>query len=183
MDRHSLLEALQKYDTPFGSERQFIPRFLELLQHPKAYHRDLLPGHMTGSAWIVDQRHNRVLLAHHAKLNKWLQPGGHADGDENILSVARREATEETGLTSLSLADERVFDVDIHTIPARGNLPEHLHFDIRFAFHADSNETVTITHESHALAWVDYQEVGTRVNNNPSILRMLEKTRILPRTN
>jgi 8-oxo-dGTP pyrophosphatase MutT (NUDIX family) len=183
MDRQSLLVALSRYNTPFESERAFISQFSQLLQHPDAYRRDHLPGHLTGSAWIVDTSYGLVLLSHHAKLDKWLQPGGHADGDEDILSVARREAIEETGLRSLELAQERLFDLDIHTIPARGNFPEHHHYDIRFAFSADSRETYTITEESHDLAWVPYDEVNGRVQQNPSILRMLEKTHDLPRAN
>ncbi|MDZ7646212.1 MAG: NUDIX hydrolase [Cytophagales bacterium] len=91
-----------------------------------------MPGHITGSAWIVDPSNTQALLVHHAKLNKWVQPGGHADGDENILQVALREAEEETGLKNFKVLSDPPFDVDIHLIPERADFPEHFHFDIRY---------------------------------------------------
>src|SRR4051812_42515904 len=120
-DRASLLAALGKYKTVYEEERAFIPRFIELLQNTDAYQRTHLPGHITGSAWIVNSDSTKVLLVEHAKLHKWLQPGGHADGDENVLRVALKEVDEETGLTNLSY-DGQLFDIDIHSIPARKDL-------------------------------------------------------------
>jgi len=160
-------------------EGAFIQQFLELLDHPDAFLRTHLPGHITGSAWIVDPSKEFVLLTHHAKLNKWLQPGGHADGDENVLNVAKREATEETGLTDLLLLKHEIFDIDIHTIPIRKNFPEHLHYDIRFIFQAQPNDHLLLTPESHALAWVRVNDLEKLTQNNLSMLRMADKTRSL----
>ena len=95
-----LEQLLKSYRTPYTEEAAFIIRFSELLQHPGAYHRDHLPGHITGSAWVVNPASSKVLLHHHRNLDKWLQPGGHTDGDANVLSVAMRELEEETGLTA-----------------------------------------------------------------------------------
>src|SRR5687768_14738782 len=97
-DRQSLIASLTDYQTLYSEESAFREQFLELLQHPRCFHRDHLPGHITGSAWIIDDTGKFVLLTHHAKLNRWLQPGGHADGDENVVRVALRETEEETGL-------------------------------------------------------------------------------------
>ena len=84
MDRRQLIENLENYITPYKEEKYFIPRFLSLLQNfPNCYERSLVSGHMTGSAWIIDQKGKAVLLVHHKKLDRWLQPGGHADGEEN----------------------------------------------------------------------------------------------------
>ena len=170
---------LKDHRTHFEEEQQFIPGFLELLEHPDAFLRSHLPGHITGSAWIIDSSRQFVLLTHHAKLNKWLQPGGHADGEENVLNVALREATEETGLTELHVIQDRIFDVDIHIIPSRKEFPEHLHYDIRFVFEARKDEPLMLTNESHALAWVQVAELAYLTQNNKSIMRMADKLHLL----
>lgn len=157
------------------AEQQFVDRFIELLQHPDAFQRTHLPGHITGSAWISDTEGKAVLLTHHAKLNKWLQPGGHADGDENVMRVALREAEEETGLTTLKPFYDHIFDIDIHPIPARGDMPEHLHYDIRYWFQADRNSDLVVTEESHDLRWVSLDELPEVCNGNASMMRMARK--------
>src|SRR6188768_103653 len=124
--REKLQTGLQSYHTDFTEEQNFINLFQKLLLHPRCFHRDHFPGHITGSAWIIDTTKQFVLLTHHAKLNRWLQPGGHADGDENVMGVARREAIEETGVENFNLLHESIFDIDIHAIPARKDFPEHL---------------------------------------------------------
>jgi 8-oxo-dGTP pyrophosphatase MutT (NUDIX family) len=106
--------------------RQFVAN------HANCFERSLRIGHITGSAWIVDRGRTHALLTHHRKLNKWLQLGGHADGDPDILRVALREAREESNLDAIRPVSEDIFDVDIHVIPARGAEPEHLHYDVRF---------------------------------------------------
>lgn len=171
-----LIEHLKLYKTKFKEEELFIPRFLDLLKSERSFHRDHLPGHITGSAWIVDEYKAHVLLVHHAKLNKWLQPGGHADGDENILGVASREAEEETGLTNLTLFTQTIFDLDIHTIPSRPDFPEHLHYDVRFAFIASRKQKVIISNESHDVQWIKIENVGDFTQRNTSIIRMVKKS-------
>lgn len=123
-------------------------------QHPDALHRSCLDGHLTGSAIVVDAAGRRTLLLHHAKLDRWLQPGGHADGDGNLANVALREATEETGMSGLRVVQPAI-DVDIHTIPARPNEPEHLHLDVRFAVIAPRDAVVELNHESLGARWVE----------------------------
>jgi 8-oxo-dGTP pyrophosphatase MutT (NUDIX family) len=175
--RELMIQKLGSYQSSDPGEIKFKAQFLDLLQHTRCFHRDFLPGHITGSAFIVDQQAEHVLLTHHAKLNKWLQPGGHADGDENVLRVALREAEEETGLRSFSIVDnENIFDIDIHTIPARKNFPEHLHFDIRVLLIADRSEPLQITEESHDLRWIPFNDLVAFANND-SLTRMLEKAK------
>ncbi len=176
MDRKSVIKSLEKYNTSHAEEKLFVSRFLELLNHPDAFQRHHLPGHITGSSWILDQSRQYVLLVHHGTLNKWLQPGGHADGEENVLNVALREAQEETGLKHFKLLQEEIFDLDIHPIPARGGFPEHLHYDIRFLFEADRNEQVIVSDESHDVAWIALQELSVLTQDNLSIMRMVKKT-------
>jgi 8-oxo-dGTP pyrophosphatase MutT (NUDIX family) len=183
MDRRKLQDTLKVYKSDYDSEALFVDRMLSLLLHPNAYQRNHLPGHMTGSAWIINPAHTKVLLTHHAKLNRWLQPGGHADGDENIADVATKEAVEETGLKSLTLIQPDFFDIDIHSIPARNGFPEHEHFDVRFLFEADDAEDFIVSEESHDLAWVELTDLKSRTAANDSILRMAEKVSRLFRAN
>jgi 8-oxo-dGTP pyrophosphatase MutT (NUDIX family) len=175
-NREELIGALEWYSSAFEEELKFKDAFLELLRSDRCFHRDHLPGHITGSAFIIDESGAYALLTHHAKLNKWLQPGGHADGDDNVLRVALREAGEETGLTGFKLLHPRFFDIDIHTIPSRADFPEHQHYDVRFLLQTNRSNAFTVTKESHALAWVPFDELA-KLTANDSIGRMLEKIR------
>ena len=173
MNRNSFIQSLQSYQTVFDEERKFISPFLELLHQQDCFERTHLPGHITGSSFIVNKDKTKTLLVHHAKLNKWVQPGGHADGDENVLRVALREAEEETGLKKFKY-DAKVFDIDIHTIPLRKDFPEHLHYDVRFLIEADENEKIIVSEESHDVKWIALSELE-RFTNERSVLRMKEK--------
>ena len=133
------------------------------------------PGHLTGSAWIVSPDRTRTLLTHHHKLDKWLQLGGHADGDPDLLAVALREAREESGLTRLRAVSSVPIDVDRHMIPPRKPEPEHYHYDLRFMIEADPAEPLVISNESKDLAWVEVARV-TALNSEESMARMVRKT-------
>ncbi len=143
MHRQPLLQLLYQHQPTDPLEQAMTQATIAFVaQHPDCFDRSLLIGHITGSAWIVSPDRQQTLLIHHRKLDRWLQPGGHADGDPDVAAVALREAQEETGLTSLRLVNPvgathpeqevAIFDVDIHPIPARADVPEHLHYDIRF---------------------------------------------------
>lgn len=175
-DRQSLVSALKNYKTNFNEEREFIPRFIELLKDEDAYQRHHLPGHITASSWIVNTDGSKVLLVKHAALKKWLQPGGHADGDENVMRVALKEVEEETGLTNLTTVGSEIFDVDIHLIPARKDLsfPAHDHYDVRFLFQASETDELKISHESTDLQWIEMKNLE-KFNGEMSILRLRSK--------
>ena len=150
-----------------------IIRFAE--QHPDCLRRSCVPGHLTGSAWIVSPDRTRTLLTHHHKLDKWLQLGGHADGEGDLLAVALREAREESGLTRVRAVSAEIFDCDCHLIPARGAEPAHYHHDLRFMIEADPAEPLVISDESKDLAWVEITRV-TSLNPEESMARMVRKT-------
>lgn len=137
--------------------------------------RSCAPGHLTGSAWILSRDRRKVLLTHHHKLEKWLQLGGHADGDGDLVAVAGREAREESGLTSLRVLVPEIFDLDRHWIPPRKADPGHYHYDLRFLLEADPAEPLAISDESKALEWVELSAVAA-LNPEESIARMVAKT-------
>ena len=179
MHRQELLGLLKRHETRFLDEAGFISRAVGFVEaHTDCFHRHLWPAHVTGSAWVVSPDRRHVLMMHHRKHDQWFQPGGHADGDADILRVALRETVEETGLESgqVRLLSSDVFDVDIHTIPAIGDEPQHEHIDIRFLVEIDDGLEVPGNDESHDVIWVDLFNVS-HYNSNRSTYRMLEKTR------
>lgn len=122
-------------------------------RHDDALYRSCRPGHLTGSGFVVDPVAGKVLLIHHRKLDRWLQPGGHADGDGLLIRVALREIVEETGLEHVVVL-EPAFDVDIHAIPARGADPHHLHLDLRFLAVASSVAGLSPNRETKGARWM-----------------------------
>jgi 8-oxo-dGTP pyrophosphatase MutT (NUDIX family) len=139
--------------------------------HPWCCRRELGLGHLTGSAWLVDQTGTRVLLTLHRKLDRWLQPGGHADGNPDLAGVALREAEEESGLPGLTVVPV-VFDLDRHWIPEHGSEPGHWHYDMRFVVRAGAREDFVLSAESHALAWVAIEVIAHDAGYDESLRRM-----------
>lgn len=148
----ALIEAYLPRDERQARFRREIMAFL--IEHPSDAHlRTCLAGHLTASALVVDAARERALLTQHRKLNRWLQLGGHCDGDSNLPAVALREAREESGIANLVI-DARLIDLDIHPIPARAAEPEHLHLDARFVVFAPPGAREIVGDESHRLAWI-----------------------------
>jgi 8-oxo-dGTP pyrophosphatase MutT (NUDIX family) len=141
---------------------------------PDCFVRTSFPGHFTGSALVVNADGSQVLLHHHRKLDRWLQFGGHCDGDEDILRVASREALEESGIRGLVVASARPFDLDVHEIPARGNEPAHYHHDVRYMFIAPELAAPAASDESHELRWFTAAEAAA-LPIDESLRRMIRK--------
>ena len=147
-----------------------------VLRQPRCFERDCWDdGHVTGSALVVDRTAACLLLTHHAKVGKWLQLGGHADGDPYPLAVACREAAEESGLAVTPLQTD-IIDLDIHGPASRGRNPSHYHYDVRFLLQTRHSEAFTVTAESLALRWVPFDEVES-LTTDPGLLRLVGKCR------
>ena len=179
MHRRELLSMLNQYRSRFMEEVAYVKSAVDYIErHENIFDRELLPAHVTGSAWVVSPDRQRVLLLHHRKHGQWFQPGGHADGDADIVRVALRECAEETGLPldDIRLVETSIFDVDIHTIPSIGTVPRHEHIDIRFLVEIDDRLPIPGNSESNAITWLPLRHVLS-YNHNRSTFRMLEKTR------
>lgn len=185
MHRKPLLKMLATYAAQHPEECQVAERIASLVrEHEDCFARTCRPGHVTGSAWVLSPDRQRCVLVHHAKLGRWLQPGGHADGQSEVAAVALREAQEETGLTQLELAAGPArlcpLDLDVHLIPARfaadGALQEdaHEHHDVRFLVLAKAEEPLVVSDESHDVRWFTHDEVLAHTDEE-SVLRMLRK--------
>ncbi len=172
-----MLSQLKAYAPTDPGERLMLTRMIQFAAtHEKCCERSLTVGHMTGSAWVIDLDRTHVLLTHHRKLNRWLQMGGHADGNPDLRAVALREAREESGLTRLEVLEQTPFDVDVHEIPERGTEPRHFHYDVRFLLQADRDEPFVVSEESHALAWLPLRELAAQPDLEESLARMVRKT-------
>lgn len=175
MHRNLLLAALSQYSSDYPAEIATAQRFITFVQnHADCFERGLSIGHITGSAWVVDGTGERALFTHHRKLSRWLQPGGHADGDPDVRKVSLREAQEESGLQLLEFVSPHIFDLDAHRIPARGAEPAHIHYDVRFALRAVGGEPLVVSEESNELAWFSMAEIAARFADE-SVLRMMRK--------
>lgn len=159
-----------------AGEQAFLERMRDLLESgPSAFERTSYePGHFTASAFVVDGRRENLLLIHHRKLGRWLQPGGHVEAsDPDLESAARREVREETGLSSLERLTEEVFDLDVHEIPAFGQAHGHSHFDVRFLFRSN-DEQLHPSVEVAGARWVPFAELRA-LTNDDSVLRAVRK--------
>ena len=174
--RAAFRHSLEAYNSTYEVESQFKERMITLLKFPNCFERSLVHAHFTASAWVVDESFQNALLTHHAKLDRWLQLGGHADGEEDLTRVAEKELSEESGLKQVMFYSKTIFDIDIHTIPERKGVPQHDHYDVRFLFIADQDEKIVFNHESKEVAWVPMNEIPSLCNKNDSILRMIKKT-------
>ena len=176
MHRLALLNKLRAYNPYDQRERDMHEALIHFVEaESDCFERGLQIGHITGSAWIIDRTRTRALLTHHLKLDRWLQLGGHADGDTDILRVALREAREESGLEDIRILSDAIFDVDVHAIPARATEPSHLHYDVRFLLEADATAPLVISRESKDLAWVALTDIA-QITMEPSIARMAAKS-------
>lgn len=162
-----LASALQSYrgvDEREEDHRQTILAQVEAT--PQWWHRETMPGHVTGSAFVVTPGIERILLHHHLKLDRWLQFGGHDEGERSPVETAVRELSEESGLASFEFfGDPAIFDLDVHEIPERGAMPAHLHLDVRFLFVASPDqELLPADGESRTLAWLELEEAAIRMD-------------------
>lgn len=169
----TLQAQLADYRRRWPEEAAVVAEFLALLADPQdPFARTRLDGHFTGGAWLVSADGQRILMTHHRKLGRWLQLGGHADGDADMARVALKEAEEESGLRDLDV-EPAIFDLDRHWIPERGDVPGHWHYDVRYVVRATGSEDYVVSEESLDLAW---REIAPMADDaDESMSRMARK--------
>ena len=154
-----------------------------LAERPDCFERTCFaPGHFTASALLLDESGARTLLTHHRFLDRWLQFGGHCDGNPDVLAAALREAGEESGILGITPVHERFIDLDVHPIPAnpRRGEPAHLHFDVRFLLRAPSGAEFRASDESHELRWFTPEEMDAECAADAGLTRLIAKWRANP---
>ena len=146
--------VLERYAPRDDEQAGLRTRLLDWIDaHPDdAHRRSCLAGHLTASALLLDDDRRRVLLHQHGKLGRWLQLGGHCDGDANLRACAWRETVEESGIEPAWLSPEPI-DLDVHRIPERPGEPAHLHLDVRYLASAPRGAEPARSEESRDLRW------------------------------
>ena len=164
-----LLEQLEKYK-PYNNEEEVIkPILLDFLaRNDDAFCRENPLAHMTTSAWILNKERTKVLMGYHNIYNSWGWLGGHADGDEDLLRVIRKEVAEESGLANIRLLQDGIYGINILTVfphYKRGKyVNAHLHFDVEFLFEADEEDAVRMKpDENSGVDWIPIEEINQRV--------------------
>jgi 8-oxo-dGTP pyrophosphatase MutT (NUDIX family) len=179
MPRRVGLESLLRAHRPLdAAEDQHRARMLELLgTHGDPFARTHFePGHFTASGFVLSPDGGALLLIHHRKLLRWVQPGGHIEtGDADVEAGARRELREEVGLDRLELATPGIFDLDVHSIPAFGTEPAHEHFDVRFLFRAAQREFAG-GEDVETARFLPFADIDA-ITADRSVVRAVEKLR------
>jgi 8-oxo-dGTP pyrophosphatase MutT (NUDIX family) len=175
MKRTQLLTLLHDYNPTDMREQEYKKRMIDFVQqHDDCFERSLEVGHITASAWLLNEDKTKALLMHHAKFDLWVQPGGHCDGNSDVLAVAVKEAQEESGIQNLLPVTGQIFDLDIHLIPATPKEKSLYHYDVRFLLQAVDDEPLVQNHESKELRWIG-KDRSSLPTNEPSVVRMFDK--------
>ena len=180
MHRQHLNVLLQRYRERWPEEHELVRRFETFAsEHDDCLLRSCVPGHITSSAWILSPDGALALLTHHKKLERWLQLGGHVDGESHIEQACLREAQEESGMQRFEFVPWSAgglvpLDLDVHPIPARKQDPLHDHWDVRFLLRAEPGQELVISDESNRLEWVALEKLG-EFTDEESVLRLHRK--------
>lgn len=174
MHRDVLLKLLSDYTSNFDEEKEYTERIVKFIKNnDNCFDRCCEIGHITASAWLVNQDNTKVLLMLHKKLDLWLQLGGHCDGDSDVLRVALKEAQEESGIKDIFVKYESIFDLDVHMIPEIKNVKSHIHYDIRFLLQT-KHDIIIKNEESKNLQWI-LKNKNDSPSKERSIMRMFDK--------
>lgn len=172
-----LLEELSRYEARDPADRDSCARVIELVRTAPDPFTRAVPHHVTAAAVIARPDASAFLLVHHRRLARWLQPGGHVEPqDASVLDAARREAREETGVLALELPSDGILDVDVHEIPAAGDRPAHVHYDVRYLFTTIEAEVTAALAEVREARWFP-AETMKDVGTDESLLRAIAKAR------
>lgn len=175
MHRIALIEMLKSYFPKDQEELKFKSEIINFINlNSKCFERSLDIGHITASSWLLNKGHTKALLLHHNKLNRWLQLGGHCDGNPDVLAVSIKEAQEESGILGIAPISNNIFDIDIHLIPETAKEKSHYHYDIRFLLNVTSDEEIIKNNESKELRWIG-KNLNELPEQNPSVMRMFKK--------
>lgn len=155
------------YNRQEAADKRLMLQFME--RNPDALSRENLAGHFATSAWVVNPQRTKVLMIYHNIYKSWSWAGGHADGEQDLLAVVRREIAEETGLTDMKLLCDGIFAINVLTVERhikKGKVVAgHLHLDVDWLFEADDSLPLRIKEdENSAVGWVNITDISTAVN-------------------
>ena len=181
MNRQDLINQLQSYQSFNEQEEADRQVMLELLQtSDNIFYRTNLLAHFTASAWVVNKAHTHVLMAFHNIYQTYAWLGGHADGEEDLLSVALREVTEESGIHTVKPITEGIYSLE--TIEVNGHekngkyVPSHLHLNVTYLLEADDTESLHVKQdENSAVNWFPIDQVLDVIDEPWMVERIYKK--------
>lgn len=159
-----LQEQLEQYHPYNEQEERDKKVMLQLLKtQPDIFTRENEVAHFTASSWLLNREHTKVLMIYHNIYHSWAWTGGHADGEEDLLAVAIREAQEETGVKEIQTVDDAIFSIETLTVDGhekRGRyVPSHLHLNVTYLLEADEAEVLRIKpDENSGVKWFSLEE-------------------------
>lgn len=175
----------QPYDDKEANDKRVMLKYMEIFDNLLVRDNDL--AHFTVSAWVVNPNHDKVLMIYHNIYDSWAWVGGHADGDNDFIHVARKEVEEETGVTNLELLDNNIFGLNVitveHHIKRGKEVNSHLHFDIEYVFSAPDDVLLRIKEdENSGVKWIPFDEVNNYSSEDkmkPIYAKLIDKVKHL----
>ena len=159
-----IVEEIKKYRPCNAQEQRDQTLILDFLEkNGDAFLRSNLLAHMTASSWIVNPERTKTLMVYHNLYDSWSWTGGHADGETDLLSVALREAREETGIEHVRPLSPEIFSLEVLTVDGhekRGEyVPSHLHMNVTYLLEAEESDTLHVCREENSgVAWFTLEE-------------------------
>ena len=159
-----IVEEIKKYRPCNGQEQRDKSVILDFLEkNEDAFFRSNLIAHMTASSWIVNPQRTKTLMVYHNIYDSWSWTGGHADGETDLLSVALREAREETGIAHVRPVSPEIFSLEVLTVDGHEKrgvyVPSHLHMNVTYLLEAEESDTLRICKEENSgVAWFTLEE-------------------------
>ncbi len=161
------IENYIPYNDQEENDKKIMLNFIKI--HSDVLTRKNEFGHFTASSWVLNKSHDKVLMIYHNIYKSWAWTGGHADGEDDLCSVARREVEEETGVSNLKLLNDGIFSLEV--IPVIGHVKKgkyvsaHIHYNLTYLFEADESLSLSIKEdENSGVEWIDIKEVVSRSN-------------------
>ena len=169
MDIKKVLERYEPMNEQEMMDKKLMIDFIE--HHDNYLDRSNLYGHFTASSFVVNKALTKIVFGYHHIYQSWSWIGGHADGNDDLLAVALKETSEETGLHHLKLLSPDIFSIDViyvHNHQKYGQyVPDHLHLNVAYVIIADEDEPLEHNHLEHAgVRWFDLDEVMSYISEN-----------------
>lgn len=163
------ITAYEPFNHQEATDKELILKCLK--SHEDIFSRDNKIAHITASAWVVNKNRDRILMIYHNIYDSWSWMGGHADGDRDLLYVAKKEVLEESGLTQVQAVSDNIFSLETLTVDGHEKnenyVPSHLHLNITYLLEANEEEPLIINpDETSGVAWF-FLEEGFEASSEP----------------
>ena len=167
MDLKKMLEKYVPYNEQEENDKEMMLQYIDTFEDLLT--RENRMCHFTASSWIVNKERTKVLMIYHKIYDSWAWTGGHCDGDSDMLHVALKEATEETGVENFKVLSDGIFGIEIVSVDGhikRGKyVPTHLHLNISYLLEADEHEALRIKEdENSGVKWINIDEVNNVIS-------------------